>query len=195
MVLVCTHHILVALLFSSLQSSSCEDPVSSLRTELIGAVLVESMTPPATSADERPLVLLAQPLFPEFAAALSARYRLALAADADAATVAEGRVLLIGIAPATEEHLAGLPALELVAGISVGVDHVDLAACRRRGLSVTNAGAAFAVDSADYAVGLVVAYVRGGRWVTDGDYPLTTKVSRSTIFFRKSRGLLSSSSL
>jgi hydroxypyruvate reductase 2 len=160
------------------------------------------MTPPATSADERPLVLLAQPLFPEFAAALSARYRLALAADADAATVAEGRVLLIGIAPVTEEHLAGLPALQLVAGISVGVDHVDLAACRRRGLSVTNAGAAFAVDSADYAVGLVVAvlrrvaaadaYVRGGRWVTDGDYPLTTKVSRSTIFFRKSRGLLSS---
>jgi hydroxypyruvate reductase 2 len=149
------------------------------------------MTPPATSADERPLVLLARPLFPEFAAALSARYRLALAADADAATMAEGRVLLIGIAPATEEHLAGLPALELVAGISVGVDHVDLAACRRRGLSVTNAGAAFAVDSADYAVGLVVAvlrrvaaadaYIRGGKWVADGDYPLTTKVSRSTI--------------
>uniref|UniRef100_A0A8R7TC21 D-isomer specific 2-hydroxyacid dehydrogenase NAD-binding domain-containing protein n=1 Tax=Triticum urartu TaxID=4572 RepID=A0A8R7TC21_TRIUA len=50
-----------------------------------------------------------------------------------------------------------------------------------------NAGAAFAVDTADYGVGLVVAvlrrlaaaeaHVRAGRWAADGDYPLTTKVS------------------
>ncbi|XP_051213015.1 glyoxylate/hydroxypyruvate reductase HPR3 [Lolium perenne] len=145
------------------------------------------MRPPPPPSDERPLVLLAQPLFPDFAAALASRFRFALAADADAADAAEGRVLLVGLKPVTDEHLAGLPALELVAGISVGVDHVDLAACRRRGLSVTNAGAAFAVDSADYAVGLLIAvlrqvaaadaYVRGGRWPADGDYPLTTKVS------------------
>jgi hypothetical protein len=66
---------------------------------------------------------------------------------------------------------------------------VDLGTCRSRGLSVTNAGPAFAVDSADYAVGLVVAvlrrvaaadaYVRRGRWAADGDYPLATKVSTS----------------
>ncbi|KAM0900858.1 hypothetical protein ACQ4PT_020334 [Festuca glaucescens] len=132
---------------------------------------MENMTPPPPSSDERPLVLLAQPLFPEFAAALAGRFRFALAADADGADAAEGRVLLVGLKPVKDEHLAGFPALELVAGISVGVDHVDLAACRRRGLSVTNAGAAFAVDSADYTVGLVVtvfrrvaaaeAYVRG----------------------------------
>uniref|UniRef100_A0ACD5Z2Z2 Uncharacterized protein n=1 Tax=Avena sativa TaxID=4498 RepID=A0ACD5Z2Z2_AVESA len=119
---------------------------------------MDNMTPPPTN--ERPLVLLAQPLLLEFAAALSARYRLALAADADAADTAEARVLLIGFAPVTDQHLAGLPVLELVAGISVGVNHVDLAACRRRGLKVTNAGAAFAVDSADYTVGLLVAVLR-----------------------------------
>jgi hydroxypyruvate reductase 2 len=151
---------------------------------------VKNMRPPPPPSDERPLVLLAQPLFPDFAAALASRFRFALAADADAADAAEGRVLLVGLKPVTDEHLAGLPALELVAGISVGVDHVDLAACRRRGLSVTNAGAAFAVDSADYAVGLLIAvlrqvaaadaYVRGRRWASDGDYPLTTKVSSST---------------
>lgn len=116
------------------------------------------MAPPPT--DEMPLVLLAQPLLPQFAAALTARYRFVLAADADAADRAEGRVLLISFSPVTDEHLAGLPALELVAGITAGVDHVDLAACRRRGLSVTNAGAAFAVDSVDYAVGLLVAVLR-----------------------------------
>jgi hydroxypyruvate reductase 2 len=147
-------------------------------------------TTPPSPADERPLVLLAQPLFPEFAAALAGRYRFALAADADEATAAGARVLLVpGLAPVTAEHLGRLPALELVAGTSVGVDHVDLDVCRRRGLSVTNAGPAFAVDSADYAVGLVVAvlrrlaaadaYVRRGRWAADGDYPLATKVSTS----------------
>jgi hydroxypyruvate reductase 2 len=111
------------------------------------------MRPPPPPSDQRPLVLLAQPLFPDFAAALAGRFRFALAADADAADAAEGRVLLVGLKPVTDEHLAGFPALELVVGISVGVDHVDLAACRRRGLSVTNAGAAF-------AVGLVVTVFR-----------------------------------
>ncbi|KAM3373113.1 hypothetical protein ACQJBY_019831 [Aegilops geniculata] len=145
---------------------------------------MESTTPPA---DERPLVLLGQPLFPEFAAALAGCFRFVLVADADAATLAQGRALLIGLNPVTDDDLAALPALGLVAGISVGVNHVDLAACRRRGIAVTNAGAAFAVDSADYGVGLVVAvlrrlaaaeaYVRGGKWAADGDYPLTTKVS------------------
>ncbi|XBI97819.1 hypothetical protein VPH35_018133 [Triticum aestivum] len=158
-------------------------------------------------ADKRPLVMLAQPLFPEFAAALAGRYRFALLADADAAAAAEARALLVGglprftsqhlgalpalqlggLPPVTAQHLGALPALELVACTSVGVDHVDLDACRSRGLSVTNAGAAFAADSADYAVGLLVAvlrrvaaadaYVRSGRWTADGDYPLASKVS------------------
>ncbi|KAM0844383.1 hypothetical protein ACQ4PT_057085 [Festuca glaucescens] len=145
-------------------------------------------TTASSTADESPLVLLVQPLFPEFAAALAGRYRFVLAADADPAAAAEARVLLVpGLAPVTAQHLARLPALELVVGTSAGVDHVDLDTCRNRGLSVTNAGPAFAVDSADYAVGLVVAvlrrvaaadaYVRRGRWAADGDYPLATKVS------------------
>jgi hydroxypyruvate reductase 2 len=123
------------------------EQISSPRTDrLIAKISVENMTPPPPSSDETPLVLLAQALFPEFAARSPA-------ADADAAETAEGRVLLVGLKPVTDEHLAGFPALELVVGISVGVDHVDLAACRRRGLSVTNAGAAF-------AVGLVVTVFR-----------------------------------
>ncbi|XP_062184808.1 glyoxylate/hydroxypyruvate reductase HPR3-like [Phragmites australis] len=143
---------------------------------------------PADSGVDKPLVLLAQSLFPEFAAALESRYRFVLAADADAATAAEAKVLLVpGLKTVPAELLDRLPALELVAATSVGVDHVDLDACRRRGLAVTNAGVAFSVDSADYAVGLVVAvlrrvaaaeaYVRRGGWVAQGKYPLATKVS------------------
>ncbi|CAL5034070.1 unnamed protein product [Urochloa decumbens] len=146
------------------------------------------MQPPAPIAEEKPLVLLAQPLFPNLEAALESRYRCVLAADAGEAAAAEARVLLVpGLKVVTAELIGRLPALELVVATSVGVDHVDLEACRRRGLTVTNAGGAFSVDSADYAVGLVVAvlrrvaaaeaYVRRSRWATDGDYPLATKVS------------------
>lgn len=147
------------------------------------------MPPPAPGAgDDKPVVLLAWPLFPNFAAALEGQYRFILASDADAATAGEARVLLVpGLQPVPTELIDRLPALELVAATSAGVDHVDLGACRRRGLAVTNAGGAFAADSADYAVGLLVAvlrrvaaadaFVRRGRWAADGDYPLATKVS------------------
>uniref|UniRef100_A0A0A9CY30 D-isomer specific 2-hydroxyacid dehydrogenase catalytic domain-containing protein n=1 Tax=Arundo donax TaxID=35708 RepID=A0A0A9CY30_ARUDO len=150
------------------------------------------MAPP-DSGDKKPLVLLSQPLFPDFAAHLEGRFRLVVAAEADAGTAAEARVLLVaGLKAVGAEILDKLPALELVAAISVGLDHVDLDACRRRGLAVTNAGPAFSIDSADYAVGLVVAvlrrvvaaeaYVRRGRWAAEGDYPLTTKVQPHTTF-------------
>ena len=152
------------------------------------------MSSPATSAsadDHKPLVLLAQPLFPNLAAVLEGRYCLALAADADEATAGEARVLLVpGLKEVTAELIGRLPALELVVATSVGLDHVDLDACRRRGLAVTNAGDAFSADSADYAVGLLIAvlrriaaaeaYLRRGRWATDGEYPLATKVSSLT---------------
>jgi len=54
----------------------------------------------AGAAGDKPLVLLAQPLFPNFAAALEGRYRFVLAGDADADTAAEARVLLVpGLVP------------------------------------------------------------------------------------------------
>ncbi|KAK3132308.1 hypothetical protein QOZ80_6AG0519330 [Eleusine coracana subsp. coracana] len=144
-----------------------------------------SPEPASSGENNKPLVLLAQPLFPNFAAVLEGRYRFVLADDSAAA---EARVLLVpGLKTVTADLLDRLPALELVAATSVGVDHVDIHTCRRRGIAVTNAGPAFSADSADYGVGLVVAvlrrvaaaeaYVRRGRWVTGGDYPLTTKVS------------------
>ncbi|CAD6264369.1 unnamed protein product [Miscanthus lutarioriparius] len=146
------------------------------------------MTPPAAGADAKPLVLLSQPSDSGLTPVMEGQFRFVLAADADAATAAEARVLFVpGLRPVTADLIDRLPALELVSTISVGLDHVDLDACRRRGITVTNAGATFAVDSADYVVGLVVAvlrrvaaadaHLRRGSWATDGDYPLATKVS------------------
>lgn len=81
-----------------------------------------------------------------------------------------------------------LPALEIVASFSVGIDRVDLAKCRERGIRVTNTPDVLTDDVADLAVGLAIAvlrripqadrYVRAGLWKSRGDYTLTTRVRR-----------------
>ncbi|AQK91138.1 DUF4378 domain protein [Zea mays] len=80
-----------------------------------------------------------------------------------------------------------LPALEIVASFSVGIDRVDLAKCRDRGIRVTNTPDVLTDDVADLAVGLAIAvlrripqadrYVRAGLWKSRGDYTLTTRLS------------------
>nr|GEY02490.1 glyoxylate/hydroxypyruvate reductase HPR3-like [Tanacetum cinerariifolium] len=71
---------------------------------------------------------------------------------------------------------------ELSCAWRVGVDHIDLEECKRRGIRVTSAGDAFSEDGADYAVGLLLdvlrllsasdRYVRTGLWPANGFYPL-----------------------
>ncbi|XP_061996026.1 glyoxylate/hydroxypyruvate reductase HPR3-like [Rosa rugosa] len=88
--------------------------------------------------------------------------------------------------PITAQILHLLPSLKLIATTSAGIDHVDLAECRRCGVAVANAGKAFAEDAADSAVGLFIdvmrkisasnRYVRDGLWATRGDYPLGSKI-------------------
>ncbi|KAF0917336.1 hypothetical protein E2562_017510 [Oryza meyeriana var. granulata] len=80
-----------------------------------------------------------------------------------------------------------LPALEIVASFSVGIDRVDLARCRERGIRVTNTPDVLTDDVADLAVGLAIAtlrkipqadrYVRAGLWKNKGDFTLTTRFS------------------
>ncbi|CAN1332730.1 Glyoxylate/hydroxypyruvate reductase HPR3 [Linum perenne] len=88
--------------------------------------------------------------------------------------------------PVTPDFLDRFPSLGIVVCSSVGVDHVDLAECRRRGVVVTNAGSAFAEDVADYAVALLIdvlrkvsaadRYVRAGSWPVKGEYRLGSKL-------------------
>jgi lactate dehydrogenase-like 2-hydroxyacid dehydrogenase len=79
-----------------------------------------------------------------------------------------------------------LPHLKLIACFSVGLDSVDLAAARERGIAVTNTPDVLTDDVADLAIGLMLAtarrmaaadrFVRTGRWLQAG-FPLTSKVS------------------
>ncbi|KAJ3706177.1 hypothetical protein LUZ61_009882 [Rhynchospora tenuis] len=62
----------------------------------------------------------------------------------------------------------------------------DLEECRRRGVQVANLRETYTKEVADYAVGLLIdvfrritmsdRYVRNGSWVTQGDYPLGSKL-------------------
>lgn len=82
--------------------------------------------------------------------------------------------------------LAALPALGLVAVNGVGLDKVDLAFARARGVMVARTSGVLAADVADLAVGLIIsllrgiaaadAFVRAGRW-PQGDRPLARTVS------------------
>nr|XP_043606423.1 glyoxylate/hydroxypyruvate reductase HPR3 [Erigeron canadensis] len=91
-------------------------------------------------------------------------------------------LIVVGPNPLTSDHLDQYPSVECVIGTSAGIDHIDLAACRRRNIRVTSAGDAFSEDGADYAVGLLLdvlrrlsasdKYVRAGLWPVNGDYPL-----------------------
>ncbi|KAK6284527.1 hypothetical protein POUND7_003479 [Theobroma cacao] len=87
-------------------------------------------------------------------------------------------------AGADAELIEVLPKLEIVASFSVGLDKIDLAKCKEKGIRVTNTPDVLTDDVADLAIGLMLAvlrklcesdrYVRSGKW-KKGDYRLTTK--------------------
>ncbi|XP_021298718.1 hydroxyphenylpyruvate reductase [Herrania umbratica] len=87
-------------------------------------------------------------------------------------------------AGADAELIEALPKLEIVASFSVGLDKIDLAKCKEKGIRVTNTPDVLTDDVADLAIGLMLAvlrklcesdrYVRSGKW-KKGDYKLTTK--------------------
>lgn len=71
--------------------------------------------------------------------------------------------------------LSRAPRVELVANVAVGVDNVDLAACRARGVRVTNTPGVLTEATADLAFGLLIAAARriaeGDRAVRAGSFP------------------------
>src|SRR4051794_24869946 len=62
--------------------------------------------------------------------------------------------------------LEGTPRLRVVANVAVGVDNVDLAACRARGVVVTNTPDVLTDATADLAFGLLLA---AARRIAEGD--------------------------
>ncbi|ESQ35575.1 hypothetical protein EUTSA_v10008292mg [Eutrema salsugineum] len=100
-------------------------------------------------------------------------------------------VVSVGRLPITAEFISKLPSLEIVVCASVGFDHVDLDECKRRGVTVTNAGDAYGEDVADLAVGLLISvlrripaldrYIRSGQWTRLWDYPFGSKLDKKKV--------------
>lgn len=86
--------------------------------------------------------------------------------------------------------IAAMPKLEIIASMSVGTDHIDLAAARARGIAVTNAPDVLTDCVADLGMGLVInlarnlvaaeRFVRAGKW-RQGLFPLATKLGGATM--------------
>jgi lactate dehydrogenase-like 2-hydroxyacid dehydrogenase len=84
-----------------------------------------------------------------------------------------------------------LPRLEIIANFGVGVDAIDLAAAKQRGIIVTNTPDVLNECVADVAMALVLnalrrfpqseAYLRSGYWATRGAYPLATSLGGKTL--------------
>lgn len=82
--------------------------------------------------------------------------------------------------------IEALPRLEVISVYGVGYDAVDLAACRERGIRVTNTPDVLTKDVADLGVAMMMVqsrgmigaekWVRDGSWAEKGLYPLKNRV-------------------
>jgi glyoxylate reductase len=85
--------------------------------------------------------------------------------------------LVVVAEPVGDPLLDLLPSLRIVANYGVGYDGIDVEACARRGVAVTNTPGVLDAATADLAFGLLLAarrrivegdrYVREGKWGTD----------------------------
>lgn len=122
-------------------------------------------------------------------------HKLYEAADRDALLrqVAPGVRALATFGPAGADGalMDALPRLELISHFGVGVDSIDLAAAKKRGVAVTNTPDVLNDCVADTTMSLVLnvmrefpqseAYLRSGLWATRGGYRLTTSLGGKTL--------------
>lgn len=83
----------------------------------------------------------------------------------------------------TPSFIDALPNLEIIANFGVGYDAIDAKHAAKNGVMVTNTPDVLSDEVADTAIGLLIntlrelpkaeAYLREGRWVAEGNYPLT----------------------
>jgi lactate dehydrogenase-like 2-hydroxyacid dehydrogenase len=141
----------------------------------------------------RPHLLQIGP-YPEWdEAPLNAAYavhRYFEAADPDVLLAEHGRsiraIATRGELGASRTLIERCPRLEIVSVYGVGFDAVDVAACRERGIRVTNTPDVLTGDVADLGVGMMLSLARGmvgaqawvqdGSWAGRGGYPLQRRV-------------------
>jgi hydroxypyruvate reductase len=129
----------------------------------------------------KPDILIVGPLYPPTQARveeLFTAHRLWEAADRQAllrevADRARG-IAVYALHPCPAAIIEALPRLEIIACFGIGVDLIDLACARARGIQVTNTPDVVTGDTADLALALMLAVLRrvaeGDRFVRRGDW-------------------------
>jgi glyoxylate reductase len=93
------------------------------------------------------------------------------------AAMAEADVLVPTVTDRIDAEVIGAagPRLKLIASFSNGVDHIDLAAAKDRGIIVTNTPGVLTEDTADMTMALILAVARrvseGERLLREGRWP------------------------
>jgi hydroxypyruvate reductase len=130
----------------------------------------------------KPEIVIVGPLYPPTQARLEelfTAHRLWEAADRDAllhevADRVRG-IAVYALHGCPAEIIEALPRVEIIACFGIGVDRVDLACARARGIRVTNTPDVVTDDTADIALALMLAVERriaeGDRFVRRGDWP------------------------
>jgi lactate dehydrogenase-like 2-hydroxyacid dehydrogenase len=151
--------------------------------------------------DQRPALLVTRRLPPNVEARIERDYLATLNRDDrlyDAEEIvrrSEGMdaMLIAHSERITADVAARLPgSIRVIANFSVGVDHVDLDACRRRGIAVTNTPGVLADATAEIAMLLILGaarraaegdrLIREGRWNSWGPvFMLGTQVTGKTL--------------
>lgn len=141
---------------------------------------------------EKLTVLVPGKLHPHAVARIEREFDMIALPSADPALVT-GQIAarVRGMAAMTRVSAAfidALPKLEIIANFGVGYDAVDAAHAGKSGVMVTNTPDVLTEEVADTTVGLLLntvrelpkaeAYLRAGRWVAEGNYPLTKATLR-----------------
>src|SRR5690348_4067760 len=108
-----------------------------------------------------------------------ARLNLSDAPMSQAQLIAAAKQADVLVPTVTDRIDAGIlaqagPNLKLIASFGTGVDHIDLATARQRGITVTNTPGVLTEDTADMTMGLILAVarrvaegerlIRAGKW-------------------------------
>lgn len=129
----------------------------------------ESVVPPAPDSP-RPLVVVCEPIDPEARAWLGARCEVIEAGASpgeEALAGAEGLVVRT-YTPVDEALLERAPRLRVVGRAGVGIDHIDLRACARRGVRVVHTPEANAGAVAELVFASVLGAIRPMARVREG---------------------------
>lgn len=114
-----------------------------------------------------------------------------LSEDEIIASCADAEALLVLREPITEKVLASLPKLKVIGRFGVGLDTIDVDACTRAGVQVTNVPDSNIDEVSTHALAMMLALsrrlklydtaVRGGRWKALADGAGMTRPDRMTL--------------